>query len=76
MTELEWMDIFGDNLREMLKEANMTQKELADAANVEESSISRFIRKERFPSLKSVINISYALDCDLSDLVDFGDKIY
>lgn len=76
MTELEWMDVFGDNLKEMIKEANMTQRELADASGIEESSISRFIRKERMPSLKSIINISYALDCDLNDLIDFGDRIY
>lgn len=76
MTELEWMDIFGDNLKEILKEANMSQNDLARKTGIERSTISRYVNKICMPSLKSVINISYALNCDLSDLIDFGDKVY
>lgn len=76
MTELEWMDIFGDNLKEILKEANMSQNDLARKTGIERSTISRYVNKICMPSLKSVINISHALNCDLSDLIDFGDKVY
>lgn len=75
MSELEWIDIFGDNLAEMLDEARMTQRDLADAAGLSESSISRYINKEMAPSFKAIINISYALDCSVDDLIDFGDMI-
>lgn len=75
MTELEWMDIFGDNLKSLLEESKMTQIELAEEAGIDKSVISRFIKKERIPSLKSIINIAYALDCNVSELIDFGDKI-
>lgn len=75
MTELEWIDIFGDNLRDMLDDANMTQRELADETGLAESSISRYIHKEMAPSFKAIINIAYALDCSIDDLIDFGDKI-
>ena len=34
MSEIEWMDIFGDNLRDILKDYNMSQIELADAAGI------------------------------------------
>ena len=75
MSEITWMDIFGDNLRDMLKEANMTQRELAEEACLAESTISEYINKQKTPGLKSIINISYALDCSMDDLIDFGDTI-
>lgn len=76
MSELEWLNIFGDNLIGYLDDARMTQKELAAAAGVPESCISSYIHKQRMPTLKAIINISYALDIDVGDLIDFGDKIY
>lgn len=75
MSELEWLDIFGDNLVEMLEYANMSQRDLADEAGLSESTISNYINKRKIPSLRAIINIAYALDCDLTDLIDFGDKI-
>ncbi len=75
MTVLEWMEIFGDNLKEMLEYANMTQRELADAAGLSESSVSDYINKRKLPGIKAIINIGYALDCDFNDLIDFGEHI-
>lgn len=75
MTELEWMEIFGDNLKEMLEYANMTQRDLADAAGLSESSVSDYIHKRKFPGIRAIINIGYALNCDFNDLIDFGDRI-
>ena len=75
MSEVEWLDIFGDNLVDMLKSANMTQRELADAAGISESNISSYIHKQKIPKLKAIINIAYALDCSIDELIDFGDRI-
>jgi transcriptional regulator with XRE-family HTH domain len=75
MTELEWMEIFGDNLKEMLEYANMTQRELADEAGLSESSVSKYMHKQAMPTLRAIINIGYALDCDFDDLIDFGEPI-
>ena len=75
MSELEWLDIFGDNLAQMLDEVNMSQRELADEINTHETTISRYINKERIPSVKNILNIAYVLDCDINELVDFGDMI-
>lgn len=75
MSELEWLDIFGDNLAQMLDEANMSQRELADEINTHETTISRYVNKERIPSVKNILNIAYVLDCDINELVDFGDMI-
>ena len=75
MTEVEWINIFGDNLIDMLKEANMTQKELADASGISESRVSDYIHKRRAPRIRSIINIAYTLDCSVDDLVDFEEMI-
>ena len=76
MTEIEWMDIFGDNLRDILKDFNMTQIELADAAGIAEGAVSSYINKKRMPSLRNAINISIALDLTLDELFYFDDKVF
>ena len=52
MSELDWLDIFAGNLRDMLIDANMSQRELADASGLAESTISSYINKQKIPSLK------------------------
>lgn len=75
MSENEWLDIFGDNLQEMLYEARMTQRELAEETGLSESTISSYIKKRKMPGIKAIVNIGYALSCDLNDLIDFGTRI-
>ena len=75
MTELEWIEIFGNNLADMLKDANMTQKELADAAGISESMVSDYVHKRRAPRLRSIINIAYVLNCSVDELMDFEEMI-
>lgn len=75
MSEVEWINIFGDNLASMLEDSKMTQKELAEESGVSEASISKYMNKQIAPSIFTIINLSYALDCDISELVDFGDRI-
>lgn len=75
MTEEEWLDIFAHNLVDMLKDARMTQRELADETGLSEGTISSYVNKRRIPTIRAIVNIGYALDCDLNDLIDFGDRI-
>lgn len=75
MSEYEWIDTFGDNLQDMMRDANMSQLELANITGLSKSTISRYINKLMMPSLRAIINIAYALDCSVDDLVDFGDTI-
>lgn len=81
MTELQWMDIYGDNLKQMLDEACMTQEELAYSIGVSQSMISRYINKRSMPPLKVALNIYHVLSkefvrCDDSDLFYFFDRIH
>lgn len=75
MSEVEWIDIFGDNLVGMLKDAKMTQKELAEEARISNATISNYIHKKQMPNTRALVNIAYALNCSLNDLMDFGDDI-
>ena len=75
MSEVEWMEIFADNLVDILDKANMTQKELADAIGVTKSTISRYVNKQRMPAIKNVINMADVLNVNIDELIDFGDVI-
>ena len=75
MTEVEWIDIFANNLRDILKDRKMSQKELANEIWISEATISRYINKQRMPSIKHILEISYALNIDVNELIDFGEPI-
>ena len=69
ISEGEFIDIFADNRREVMKEVGITQAELADEAGINRSTISRYLNKQRLPDLVSLLNICFILECDVSDLV-------
>ncbi len=75
MSELEWMRTFSKNLRQMIDDSRMSQKEIAYNAGISEASLTNYIKGTRMPTAKAILNISYALDCDVSDLMDFGERI-
>ena len=76
MSEQEWLEIFADNLDELLKEKGYTQKDLADSTWLSEATISSYINKRKLPGIRAIINIAYELDLSLDDFLDFGDRIY
>lgn len=75
MSELEWMKIFGDNLRDMLIENDMSQNEFARAIGVNQSTVNKYIKGQIMPSTKVLVNICHVLDADLDDILYFGDRI-
>lgn len=76
MSEVEWMEIFAGNLKSILEEQNMSQAELAEAACLSESAISNYINCKKMPSIRSILNISYATDVLVDELIDFGGPLY
>lgn len=75
MTLKEWIDIFGDNLASLLEEKGMTQHDLVADTGLSAGSINAYIRKQSPPGIKAIINIAYALDVSIDELIDFGDRI-
>jgi transcriptional regulator with XRE-family HTH domain len=76
MSEVEWMDIFGDNLRDILKEQNMSRRELAQVLGISEATVSRYINKKQMPTMEVIVNMAYELSISVDELIDFGDRVY
>ncbi|MGM7683563.1 helix-turn-helix domain-containing protein [Cytobacillus sp. Hm23] len=63
------MQEFKSKLSKILKERNMTQRELADLSGVTQATISRFDRNSRFEA-KHLFAISRALDVTIEELFE------
>ena len=75
MTQEQWKDIFARNLTDILDEKGMSQRQLAKDSGVSAAMISEYVNKIRMPGLAAVVNIAYALDMDVSELIDFDEPI-
>ena len=73
--ESEFAQLIGDAIKDWLEDSWMTQKELAYETGIAESTISRYIHGDIMPSLKNLVNIAVALDCDFNDLIRVYDYI-
>ena len=75
MTELEWIEIFANNLIDILDEYEMSQRELAFKCGISEAAMSSYVNKQKMPSLKTIVNMSFVLGITTDDLIFFGEKI-
>lgn len=75
MTETQWMQCFSKKLRELLEYTNMTQLDLAIESGLSAASISAYINCVKIPKASAIVNLAYALNCNVDELVDFGSKI-
>lgn len=75
MSEMEWLDKFSETLQEQMRYYNMSQKELALEANLSRSTISQYIKKERMPTVRSILNICWVLGMEVDELINFGKPI-
>lgn len=75
MTQETWKRIFANNLVDILEEKGMSQRQLAKDSGVSAAMISDYINGIRMPGLAAAINIAYALDMDVGELVDFDERV-
>lgn len=82
MTREDWMQNFGENLREILIHKGINQRALSEMTGISPSMISDYINGKKMVSGESIVKIVYALDSirfsrniDYFDLLDFGDTI-
>lgn len=75
MSENEWLDIFAENLLELMKEKGYNQIDLAESTNLSKGTISSYINKRKVPGIRALVNIAYELNISFDDLMDFGDRI-
>ena len=72
MGQQEWLNIFGDNLASILEEERISQRELSRLTGLNESTISRYINKLQMPTVRAIINISFALEWQFEDMLNYG----
>ena len=75
MTQGTWKNMFGDNLDSSMRERGFSQKQLSRDSGVSIGAISDYVNKFTAPSIFAVINMAYALDVEVDDLIDFGEQI-
>lgn len=75
MSEMEWLEQFGERLKEELDYNEISQRDLADQAGISEQAISSYIHAQRLPNIRSVINICWAIGISIDDLVNYGKRI-
>jgi len=75
MTKNEWKENLANNLIDILEEKGMTQAQLAMDSDIPKSQISEYINGNTMPSLAAAINMAYALDMEVSELVDLGERV-
>ena len=75
VTQLEWREQFSKRLVDILRTQNVNQSKLARDSGLSASRISDYINKRAAPTIFAVINISYALNVSVSDLIDFDERI-
>ena len=60
------------NIKDILDEKGMSQRELADKVGITEVSLSRYINGNRVPKAPIALNIARVLGVDVNELFDCG----
>lgn len=69
MSECDFLEEFAINLKDIMSEQYINQNELAKKSGISKATICRYLKAERMPTIKALVNISIALDCEIDDLV-------
>lgn len=62
---------FGDKLRQLLDEHNLSQKQLAEQLNISASALGNYVRNTREPDFETVKKFAAYFDVSLDFLLDF-----
>ena len=69
--EDEYKMLFADILTRKMMEKETTQKDLAEITGLSKVSISGYMRGKTIPSSFAIYKLANALDCSVSELIDF-----
>lgn len=62
---------FGDNLRNLIEERNMTQKELALQLNIAPSTLGSYVQNAREPDFSTLKSLAKYFDVSIDYLLDY-----
>jgi len=63
------MEDIQKRLREAIQYGNVTQKELAEKLKINPSTVSKYMRLDKYPSLDTFANICEILDVSADDIL-------
>ena len=63
-----------EKVTELMKQRNITQKQLAQLSGITESSISRYLHSEQRPRMDIVVNVAKALHVETEYLLDDSER--
>lgn len=63
---------FGDNLRTLIEERNLTQKELAKQLNIAPSTMGSYVQNTREPDFSTLKLLAKYFDVSTDYLLDFN----
>ena len=66
---MEYMSKFVENLKDLMFDNNLTQKDLADNTGIDRASISRYLKGNCIPNLKAVVKLSEYFNCSVDFLI-------
>ena len=58
-----------NKLREAVKYSGMTQKEIANKLGINPSTLSKYLRLDKFPSLETFANLCLVLDVSADEIL-------
>ena len=61
---------FGDNLKLLRKNKNMSQEELAERMNVSRQSVSKWETGDAYPEINNILQLCKVFNCKINDLVN------
>jgi len=67
---------FQENLNQLMKEKNITQKELAKRIGIDETAMCRYVNGSRTPRIDILTNLAKELDVTIEYLVGEGEENY
>jgi transcriptional regulator with XRE-family HTH domain len=66
-------ELFGRRVREIREERGLTQRGIAELADIPQTHLSSIERGFKLPNLLTVVRLALALDCRVSDLTSVFD---
>ena len=63
------IDDIQKRLRDEIKSANLSQKELANKLGINPSTVSKYLRLDKYPSLETFANICEILDVSADEIL-------
>lgn len=71
----EWTTEFTKRLKWLMQERKLNNKELAKKTGVTNVTIGRYVNGKHIPDAYTIIELSKALGCSVSYLIDFGEMV-